>query len=723
MRIHMTRILKTVSVAVFAVAGVTYVGTAAETSQAPAATPSVQPTVVDDNPSCTDLGFDFGYKIDSGPFNGSFTSGDGALTVDLISGDGVSFEWSSDIGIDAVIVKGGPNANVYVYDPPAESYGDAGLTPPVNPNNGTPYAISHIEFCYDFELTVSKDATTEFTRTYLWDIDKGVTPESWDLFTGDTGTSEYTVRVDRQGYTDSDWMVSGTIAVANDTPYDAVVTGLTDVVSDLIIADVNCPITFPHLLAPGSSLSCTYEAPLPDGTDRVNTATAITAEGIVGNGTGTADVTFGEPTKVVDDTVTVTDTNGEAWVFSDDGAVSYSRTFDCDDEGTNTNTATIVETGQSDDATVTVACYDLTVTKSAETSYDRAWTWTIDKTANQSELTLSEGQQFPVDYQVTVDATSVDSAFAVAGEITITNPHPTRDAVLTGVTDLVSPDIAATVSCPGSTVPAGGSLTCGYTSALPDATARVNVATATLQNHDFAADSTATASGTTDVSSDPVDVVFGVSPTQEFDECIDVTDTYLGDLGTVCVGSDVLPLTFVYSRSVGPYDTCGEFTVDNTASFVTNDTAATGEDSWTVDVTVPCEGGCTLTPGYWKTHSEYGPAPYDDTLALLSDGADTPFLGTGSTYYEVLNTPPTGGNAYLILAHAYIAAELNVLNGASIPPDVLASWNQATTLLETYETDVDIPKREKADRAFAISLATILDDYNNGLTGPGHCSE
>ena len=43
----------------------------------------------------------------------------------------------------------------------------------------------------------------------------------------------------------------------------------------------------------------------------------------------------------------------------------------------------------------------------------------------------------------------------------------------------------------------------------------------------------------------------------------------------------------------------------------------------TVDVDVPCLGGCTLTPGYWKTHSEFGPAPYDDNWANLPNGAST----------------------------------------------------------------------------------------------------
>ena len=133
-----------------------------------------------------------------------------------------------------------------------------------------------------------------------------------------------------------------------------------------------------------------------------------------------------------------------------------------------------------------------------------------------------------------------------------------------------------------------------------------------------------------------------------------------------------------------------------------------------------CGGdGCTLTPGYWKTHSEYGPAPYDSTWAMLPAGADTPFFSSGQSYYEALWTEPKGGNAYYILAHAWIAAQLNFLNGAD-PEDAQAAFAQAMVLLSAY--DDSIPKKDP-NRAIAIGLAEILDDYNNGIIGPGHCAE
>lgn len=131
--------------------------------------------------------------------------------------------------------------------------------------------------------------------------------------------------------------------------------------------------------------------------------------------------------------------------------------------------------------------------------------------------------------------------------------------------------------------------------------------------------------------------------------------------------------------------------------------------------------GCTLTPGYWKTHSEFGPAPYDATWAELPQGASTPFFLSGKTYHQVLWTPPAGGNAYYILAHAYIAAKLNKLNGADFT-DAQAAFDAATTVFDTY-TPAQIGALRGAARNPIVALAQTLDDYNNGLIGPGHCSD
>ncbi len=130
---------------------------------------------------------------------------------------------------------------------------------------------------------------------------------------------------------------------------------------------------------------------------------------------------------------------------------------------------------------------------------------------------------------------------------------------------------------------------------------------------------------------------------------------------------------------------------------------------------VPCDGGCTLTQGYWKTHSVNGPAPYDDTWAQIGEG--TTFFQSGKSYYDVLWTPPAG-NPYYILAHQYIAAELNQLNGASIPADVLDAFEDATAWFENH-----IRPRPKQIRRYYLGGPRPSPQYNEGAVGPGHCDE
>ncbi len=683
----------------------------------------VEPVVVDGNPTCTDLGYDFGTKVDP-PTPGTYAI-DAFSSITWTSADGVDFDWTSTLGMDAVIVKGGSEANVYAYDPPAESFGDTGLHSPEN-SSGHPAAISHLEFCFDYEVTVSKTAATSFTRTYEWDIDKSASPELWNLFTGDSGTSLYTIAVERD-FTDSAWAVSGTITIDNDTPFSATITGVTDSMTGDLDADVDCAVNFPYEQASGGTLECTYSRDLPNGTDRTNTAT-VAASGQVGGGTATAAATFGAPPTEVHAAITVNDSNGGSWNFSDSGSVSYSRTFTCDaDEGVHGNTATIFETGQSDSASVSVQCYGLQVTKDADPSLTRTWDWTIEKTADQEDLLLTPGQQFLVNYTVVLSATSSDSDWAAQGTITVVNGNPSRGALINAVADLAG-GVSGGVDCGGVVFPhllgAGGTLTCSYDVDLPSGATVTNTATASLQNFAYAPDGTGTPSGTADFSG-TAQVDFSGASVAKVDECVDVTDSLQGALGTVC--EDAAPSGFTYSRYVGPFTSpgeCGEQQVVNTASFIAGDTAATGEDAWTVNVTVECESGCTLTPGYWKTHSQAGPAPYDDTWAQVGPAQEaTPFFLSGQTYYQVLWTAPTG-NAYYILAHAYIAATLNTLNGASTPPEVVSAWNEATALFSTYTpAQIGEQKGGQQPRKRFLELAGLLDMYNNGLIGPGHCSE
>lgn len=351
----------------------------------------------------------------------------------------------------------------------------------------------------------------------------------------------------------------------------------------------------------------------------------------------------------------------------------------------------------------------LEVSVSAQPALTRTYTWTIDKECCPKELTLSETETAVINYTVTCDRASSDGNFAVSGSVTITN-NGASAVSLGGVSVILAPDIAATVNC-GVTFPyelagGGGQLVCTYHTTLPDATTR-NVNVTVLQNGESCFYQTL--------------ADFASATVAEIDECVDIVDSWQGYLGSCCA-SDA-PATFTYCREIGPVGVCGDWPVTNTVHFTTNDTCTTGCDTCTVCVHIPCQCGCTRTPGYWKTHSELGPAPYDATWAQLSSGASTSFFLSGKTYYQVLWTPRRG-NAYYILAFQYIAAQLNTLAEASVPSEVGTAFAEATTLFQTY-TPAQIAALSGEDpvRQHFLMLADILCDYNEGEIGPGHCPD
>jgi len=129
------------------------------------------------------------------------------------------------------------------------------------------------------------------------------------------------------------------------------------------------------------------------------------------------------------------------------------------------------------------------------------------------------------------------------------------------------------------------------------------------------------------------------------------------------------------------------------------------------------DAGCTLTPGYWKTHADPDKKKYDDTWEQLTNAADTDFYSSGQSYLEVLWTP-RHGNEYYILAFQYIAAQLNLLAGAS-DASISEEMAQAEDYFNYYTPDN--PSDESFTRSEVISIAETLDQYNNGDLWPLHC--
>jgi hypothetical protein len=117
-----------------------------------AVSPAHGQTEVGGNPTCSQLApGTTELKIDPVP-QGTTTQSDGTLTVTIVV-NGAVFDWSSNIGVNAVFVKAGNSGLLYVYDPPATS--DTGLHGPENKD------ISHILFCYG----ISPPPTTTTTTT------------------------------------------------------------------------------------------------------------------------------------------------------------------------------------------------------------------------------------------------------------------------------------------------------------------------------------------------------------------------------------------------------------------------------------------------------------------------------------------------------------------------------------------------------------------------------
>jgi hypothetical protein len=95
----------------------------------------------------------------------------------------------------------------------------------------------------------------------------------------------------------------------------------------------------------------------------------------------------------------------------------------------------------------------------------------------------------------------------------------------------------------------------------------------------------------------------------------------------------------------------------------------------------------------------------------------------GKTYTKaqlisILQTPPKGDATY-ILIHQLIAALLNQASGADT-----STVNQTITDAQAFLAAHPLGSNPSdPDRQKAINLANKLDQFNNGLIGPGHCRE
>ncbi|HLE48513.1 MAG TPA: hypothetical protein VI819_00560 [Patescibacteria group bacterium] len=362
------------------------------------------------------------------------------------------------------------------------------------------------------------------------------------------------------------------------------------------------------------------------------------------------------------------------------------------------------------------------VEKDANPSFDSECTWTIDKSVDVVQHDLTTGDSGTSNYDVLVSSDCTDTNFAATGTITVHNPALFADAIVASLDDDVS-GVVATVDCTGDpsfvgfphTLAPGETLTCTYSASLPDGDPRTNTATATTSGDVGGGEGTAQVDFT------------GVDPTDTTLADVTVEDTFAGALGGCNAFDEDGSCLFEYARTFTCDQDAGQH--DNTATIV--ETGQSDSESVVVTCTPPVLG-CTLTQGYWKTHSDQGPAPYDsegwgglgdfDGDTVNEEEAEA-FYSSGKSWLQVFNTAPKG-NAYYILAHQYMAAVLNAATGANVPSEVQDAMDDAAALFGTYTpAQVAAMKGNNPVRQQFVNLAGVLGDYNEGTIGPGHCTD
>jgi hypothetical protein len=141
------------------------------------------------------------------------------------------------------------------------------------------------------------------------------------------------------------------------------------------------------------------------------------------------------------------------------------------------------------------------------------------------------------------------------------------------------------------------------------------------------------------------------------------------------------------------------------------------------------DSGCTRSKGFWKNHTGLGPQAdmVSEWLPIWLGGDDTAGSGMSVTdvqmTYEILQQHTYGhpSNGITKLYAQLLAAKLNIASGAN-DRDVSDIISDADDFLaeHDFESWDDLSKDE---RQMVNDWKSTLDDYNNGLIGPGHCDD
>jgi len=138
--------------------------------------------------------------------------------------------------------------------------------------------------------------------------------------------------------------------------------------------------------------------------------------------------------------------------------------------------------------------------------------------------------------------------------------------------------------------------------------------------------------------------------------------------------------------------------------------------------------GCTYSKGYWKNHAGFGPQS-DELSKLLpiwlgNDGGGKSMAVTDAQIaVDVLGQHVYGHprNGIAKLYAQLLAAKLNIVNFAN-PEDIHEVIEEADSFLADHDY-MDWESLEKVHRQMVLGWKDMLDQYNNGVIGPGHCDD
>jgi hypothetical protein len=354
-----------------------------------------------------------------------------------------------------------------------------------------------------------------------------------------------------------------------------------------------------------------------------------------------------------------------------------------------------------------------------------AYNWNISKAVSPGSATVSAGETASFNYTVQLDQIVDDSDSRIFGTLSVFNPSPwvrtyTLTAVIGGSLNVEVLCYEDEFSDPTDIVQAEEANDCVFSVPVNAQDYEGQTMVVTVTTAGFPPFVTSTASDLVEWSNGPT-MVTGYPVVDLIDNADEpFTDNSWNDVSADA--SFTYTQSYTCSNNPADYGEHSQFSVTfNNTVQVVQDTTVNASASATVTCLAPIVvEACTYGQGYWASHSEQGPAPYDEAwLNIGSSGAATSFFVSGMTYYELLSTPPAG-NFYYQLARQYIAAKLNILNGASSMPEVDAAIEWAETQFFNLYSPSDLPK-ELRDQALAY--ASTLDAYNSGLIGPGACGE